>query len=56
MHKSKNPFGLKEDNPSQSNCQNHVSHPSLSHIKQKCQWQFDSSKDEQIMSKGLKYP
>ena len=31
-----NPFGLKEDNSSQRNRQNQLSHPSLSHIKQ---WQ-----------------
>ena len=27
----KNPFGLKEDNLSQRNCQNQLSHPSLSY-------------------------
>ena len=32
-----NPFGLKEDNLSQKNCQNHWSHPGLSHTKQECQ-------------------
>ena len=32
-----NPFGLKEDNPSQRNCQNQLSHPSLSHIEQECE-------------------
>ena len=26
-----------EDNPSQKNCQNQLSHPSLSHIEQECQ-------------------
>ena len=31
-----NPFGLKEDNPSQRNCLNQLSHPSLSHIEQQC--------------------
>ena len=28
-------FRLKEDNPSQRNCQNQLSHPGLSHIEQK---------------------
>ena len=32
-----NLFGLKEDNPSHRNCENQLSHPSLSHIEQKCQ-------------------
>ena len=32
-----NPFRSMEDNPSQRNCQNQLSHPSLSHREQKCQ-------------------
>ena len=32
-----NPFELKEDNLSQRNCQNQLSHPGLSHIVQECQ-------------------
>ena len=32
-----NPFELKEDNLSQRNCQNQLSHPGLSHIEQECQ-------------------
>ena len=32
-----NPFKLKEDNASQSNCQNQLSHPGLSHTEQECQ-------------------
>ena len=32
-----NPFRLMEDNPSQRNCQNQFSHPSLSHREQECQ-------------------
>ena len=31
------PFKLKEDNASQSNCQNQLCHPGLSHIEQECQ-------------------
>ena len=35
---SHNPFRLKEDKLSQSNCQNHPwSHPGLSHKEQECQ-------------------
>ena len=34
---SKNLFRLKEDKPSQRNCQNQLSQPSLSHIEQECQ-------------------
>ena len=32
-----NPFGLKEDNLSQRNFQNQLSHPGLFHIEQECQ-------------------
>ena len=35
-YEQQNPFRLKEDSPSQRNCQNHLSHPSLSHIEQEC--------------------
>ena len=35
-NESKNPFGLKEDNPSQRNCQNQLSNPGLSHTEQEC--------------------
>ena len=31
-----NLFGLKEENPSQRNCQNRLSHSSFSHIEQEC--------------------
>ena len=30
MHMNNNPFRLKEDNPSQRNCENQLSHASLS--------------------------
>ena len=36
MRMSENPFGLKEDNPSQRNCRNQLSHPGLSHLEQEC--------------------
>ena len=44
-----NPFKLKEDNLSQRNCQNQLSHPGLSHTEQECQesLEFDSRKDSQ---------
>ena len=29
-----------EDDPSQTNCQNQLNHPSLSHIEQECQESF----------------
>ena len=32
-----NPAGLKEDNLSQRNCQNQLSHPGFSHLEQECQ-------------------
>ena len=32
-----NPFGFKEDNASQGNRQNQLSHPGLSYIEQECQ-------------------
>ena len=32
-----NLFGLKEDSPSQKNCQNQFSHPGFFHIEQECQ-------------------
>ena len=32
-----NPFGLKEENSLQGNCQNQLSHPGLSHTEQECQ-------------------
>ena len=36
-YKWQNPFWLKEVNPLQRNCKNHLSHASLSHIEQECQ-------------------
>ena len=41
-----NPFGLKEDNLSQRNCQNQLSHPGLSHTA-RMSGEFDSRKDLQ---------
>ena len=41
-----NPFGLKEDNLSQTNCQNQLSHPGLSHTA-RMSGEFDSRKDLQ---------
>ena len=53
-----NPFELKEDNPSQRNCQNQLSHPSLSHdIEQECQESLIQEKIyiQQIWNEGLEY-
>ena len=45
-YECQNPFGLKEDNLSQRNCQNQLSHPGLPHTEQECQ-EFDSRKYSQ---------
>ena len=52
-----NPFGLKEDNPSQRNCLNQLSHPSLSQIEQECQESLIQGKIhiQQNSNKDLKY-
>ena len=52
-----NPFKLKEDNASQSNCQNQLSHPGLSHTEQECQESFIQGKihNQQNLNEGLKY-
>ena len=53
----KNPFRLKEDNFSQRNCQNQLSHPGLSHIEQECQESLIQGKihSQQNSSEGLEY-
>ena len=52
-----NPFELKEDNLSQRNCQNQLSHPGLSHTEQECQESLIQGKihNQQNSNKGLKY-
>ena len=52
-----NPFGLKEDNLSQRNCQNQLSHPGLSHTEQGCQEGLIQGKicNQQNLNEGLKY-
>ena len=52
-----NPFELKEDNLSQRNCQNQLSHPGLSHTEQECQESFIQGKihNQQNLNEGLKY-
>ena len=49
-----NPFGLKEDNPSQRNCQNQLSHPGLSHTEEECQESLTQGKinNQQNFNKG----
>ena len=50
-------FGLKEDNPTQKNCQNQLSHPGLSHIEQEFQESLIQGKihNQQNLNEGLKY-
>ena len=52
-----NLFGLKEENLSQRNCQNQLSHPGLSHTEQECQETLIQGKirNQQNSNKGLKY-
>ena len=52
-----NPFGLKEDNLSQRNCQNQLSHPGLSHTEQECQESLTQGKihNQQNLNDGLEY-
>ena len=56
-YKKQNPFGLKEDNPSQRNCQNQSSHPSSSLIAQERQESLIQGKIDiqQNLNKDLKY-
>ena len=55
MHMSKNLLRLKEDNYSQRNCQNQLSHPSLSHIEQQCHKRLIKGKIliQQNLNEGL---
>ena len=57
VYEYKNPFGLKEDNLSQRNCQNQLGHTGLSHIEQECQESLIQGKiyNPQNSKKGLKY-
>ena len=50
-------FLLKEDNLSQRNCQNQLSHPGLSHTEQECQESLIQGKihNQQNLNEGLKY-
>ena len=52
-----NPFRLKEDNLSQRNCQNQLSHPGLSHTEQECQESLIQGKihNQQNSNEGLEY-
>ena len=52
-----NPFKLKEDNLSQRNCQNQLSHPGLSHTEQECQESLIQGKihNQQNSNDSLKY-
>ena len=50
-----NPFGLKEDNLSQGNCQNQLSHPGLSRTEQECQESLTQGKihNQQNLNESL---
>ena len=52
-----NPFESKEDNLSQRNCQNQLSHPGLSHTEQECQESLIQGKihNQQNLNEGLEY-
>ena len=52
-----NLFELKEDNLSQRNCQNQLSHPGLSHTEQECQESLIQGKihNQQNANEGLEY-
>ena len=52
-----NPFGFKEDNLSQKNCQNQLSHPGLSCIEQEYQESLIQGKihNQKNSNKGPKY-
>ena len=51
------PFELKEDNLSQRNCQNQLSHPGLSHTEQEHQESLIQGNipNKQNLNEGLKY-
>ena len=50
-------FGLKEDNSSQRNCQNQLSHPGLPHLEQEYQESLIQGKihNKKKSNEGLKY-
>ena len=56
-YESQNPFGLKEDNLSERNCQNQLSHPSLPHKEIECQESLIQGKIhiQQNLSEDLEY-
>ena len=56
-YKCQNPFGLKETNLSQRNCQNRFSHPGLSHRQQECQesWIQGKIQNQQNSNEGIKH-
>ena len=52
-----NPFRLKEDNLSQRNCQNQLSHLGISHVEQECKESLIQGKihNQQNSNEGLEY-
>ena len=57
VYEYQNPFKLKEDNLSQRNCQNQLSHPGLCHTEQECQESLIQGRihNQQNSNEGLKY-
>ena len=55
-YEQQNPIRLKEDYPSQRNCQNQFNHPGLPCIEQECQESLIPGKinNQQNLNKGLK--
>ena len=56
-HEYQNPFRLKEDNLSQRNCQNQLSHPDLSHTDKERQKSLIQGKiwNQQNLNEGTEY-
>ena len=57
VYEYQNHFGLKEDNTSQRNYQNQLSHSGLSHLGQKCQESLIQGKiyNQKNSNEGLEY-
>ena len=57
VYEYQNPFELKEDNLSQRNCQNQLSHPGSSNTQQECQRSLiqGTIHNEQNSNEGLEY-
>ena len=56
-YEHKNPFGSKEDNLSQENCQDELRHPGFPHTEQECPESLIQGKicNQQNLNEGFKY-